>query len=86
MSLPNFTAEAACYPSGGRYTSPRERRHHISPSMVTAATSYSVINGETYCCDRCGTYTDGSPMFCCYACASGPGVSGFGGSLKFLSR
>ena len=83
MSLPNFTAEAACHPPGGRYRDARSRRGRGLPEHVAPAaggTTLVTIGDNIYHCWDCGSMADGTVMQCCdptpIASASG-GVSGF---------
>jgi len=78
--IPGFTAEVACYPSGGRYLQHLTRRELGLNGVVTPARDgvYVSSGDDIYCCDFCGSNPDGTHIICdCVKCASNPGgISG----------
>jgi hypothetical protein len=90
MPLPNFTAEAACHATGGRYRAALSTRGRGFPEVVAPAaggTTLVTIGDNIYHCWDCGSMADGTTMQCCdptpIATASG-GVSGFSRSTASL--
>lgn len=80
MSLPNFTAEAACYPGGGYRRAP-SAKPGPGASITPAGSTILVTDGEDiWCCEPCGSARGGLHLWCCgdepCGSASGP-ASGF---------
>jgi hypothetical protein len=75
MPLPNFTAEAACSPSGVHRGA---RNDDISHRFISPAGSSTILvtDGEDiYCCDPCGSGpVAGTHIWCCgdEPCGSAP--------------